>query len=512
MSLAFPLLIMLGALAIAGIAHRRHIQPGLVIVLLASAVSFIPGLPRLQLPPEVILGLVVPPLLYSAAYNTSIGQFRRNLQPILALGVGLVVVTTLVGAYFTHWLLPSLGLSMAFVLASVVSPPDTVTTVSHGREYGLTRRVQSILIGESLVNDAIALTLFALALNAVAHQHVVSENPVLLFLYQAVVGLAVGTLLGAVSNAVRSRMQQAQLETAFGFILPFAAYLSAEVFHASGILAVVAAAFCVSLNTLYDPRVIHRYTYRTRLQESQFWPVVDTLLEAFVFAYMGLQLRFVLDDLRASGEPFGHTLLVGLAVTALIMLVRMVWALAVFHPRVLAWFGKLRVRRGQRGGVPRQPELLTGRENVLIGWTGMRGIITLAAAAGVPLTLENGEPFPGRAVIQTVAFIVTITTLLVQGATLPLLSRRLRIDTSGDAAQEKEELVQAYRTAKTAPADDFPAQRRMLGQAMLRGEVQESAARTVMLRLDLEQSAQTLSEKEARGGRVPAGTFDPPSS
>lgn len=496
---------MLCALAITGIAHRKHLQPGLVIVLLASAASFIPGLPRLQLPPELILGLVVPPLLYSAAYNTSIGQFKRNLQPILALGVSLVVVTTVLVGYFTHWLLPSLGLATAFLLASVVSPPDTVTTVTHGRELGLTRRVQSILIGESLVNDAIALTLFALALNALSHHHVVSENPVLLFLYQAFVGTVVGLVLGSLSNAVRKRMQQPQLETAFGFILPFAAYLSAELFHASGILAVVAAAFCVSLNTLYDPRVIHRFTYRTRLQESEFWPVVDTLLEAFVFAYMGLQLRFVLDDLRASGEPFGQTLLVGLAVTGLIMVIRMVWALAAFHPRVLERLERARARkrashlrrRGRAEEAPRQPERLTNRENVLIGWTGMRGIITLAAAAGVPLTLEGGEPLPGRAVIQTVAFTVTIGTLLFQGATLPLLSRWLNIDTTQDAAQEKQELKEAYCIAKEAPADDFSAQRRRLGEAMMQGQVKESAARTVMLRLDLEQSAQTYSHREA---------------
>lgn len=513
MNLAFPLIIMLCALALAGIAHRKNIQSSLVIVLLASAASFIPGLPRLELEPELILSLVVPPLLFSAAYGTSIGQFMRNLQSITALGVTLVVVTTIVIGYLTNWLLPSLGLASCFLLASVVSPPDTVTSVSHGHQLGLTRRVQSILMGESLVNDATALTLFALALSAVTHTHGTIENPLLLFLYQAVVGSVIGLTAGGISNVVRRKMEQPTLEVAFAFILPFAAYLSAEHLHASGILAVVFAAFTVSLNTFYDPRMIHQYTFRTRLKEHEFWTVVDSLLETFVFAYMGLQLRFVIEDLRASGEPFGQTLLVGLVVLLVIMLVRMLWTLLAFYPPLLGWLKrrsyerrrrKLETMRARNPKVSEyldsgdQPiiSVLTWQENVLIGWTGMRGIITLAAAAGVPLML-NGEPFPNRAVIQTVAFIVTIGTLLIQGATLPLLSRRLNLDLSADEAAEQAELAKAYAVAKTAPAGDFPSQRRKLSQALYEHQIDEAAARSVMLRLDLEQAAQGVTTDEA---------------
>ena len=324
MSGALLLLVMLSALAVTGMAHNRQLQPGLVIVLLASAASFLPNLPRLELGPEVILGLVVPPLLYSAAYNVSFGQFLRNLRPIMGLGVGLVVVTTVVIGYLTAWLLPSLGLAGAFVLAAVVSPPDTVTSVSHGRALGLTRRVQNILLGESLVNDAMALTLFALALSASAQTHVLFANPILLFLYEAVVGAVIGLVLGLLSSLVRTRMRHPSLEVAFGFILPFAAYLSAELVHASGILAVVMAAFTISVNILYDPRASHPNTYLTRLKENAFLSVVDTLLEGFVFAYMGLQLRFVLEDLRASGEPFAQTMVAGLVILLAVMALRLV--------------------------------------------------------------------------------------------------------------------------------------------------------------------------------------------
>ena len=390
MTLTLLLLLMLCALALTGIAHRKNLQPGLVIVVLAAAASFIPSLPRLQLPPEFILTVVVPPLLYSAAYNTSVWQFKRSLRPILALGITLVAVTTVIAGYVAHWLLPGLSLTAAFVLAAVVAPPDTVTSVSHGHELGLTRRVQGILIGESLVNDAAALTLFALALGAVAHTHVLSGNPLLLFLYQAFVGLIVGTVLASASNFVRRQMQQPNLEAAIAFILPFATYLVAERFHASGILAVVAAAFVVNINTFYDPKIIHASTYLTRLKEREFWSVTDTLFEAFVFAYMGLQVRFVLGDLWTSSEPFWRTILVSAVVLFTVMALRLVWALVAFHP---IFFRRDRQWRG---------EPLTWQENIMIGWTGMRGIITLAAAAGVALVLADGTPFPGRAVIQTV--------------------------------------------------------------------------------------------------------------
>lgn len=485
------LLVMLVALGVTGVAHNRQIQPGLIIVLLGSAASFLPGLPRLELAPEFILGVVIPPLLYSAAYNVSLWHFIRNIRAIVGLGVSLVAVTTVVIGYVAQWLLPSLGLATCFLLAAVLSPPDTVTSVTHGRDLGLTRRVQDILLGESLVNDAMALTLFALALSATTSSHIVSDNPLLLFLYEAVLGIMVGALLAALGMVVRVRMKHPSLEVAFGFILPFAAYLTAEYFHASGILAVVTAAFLVSINTLYDPRMHSASTYLTRLKESEFWSVVDTLLEAFVFAYMGLQLRFVLEDLRGSSDTFGQTLTAGVLILLAVMGLRLLWVLLFFGPIRARW--KDRPRRGKR---PRQPPKaqLSWQENLLIGWTGMRGIITLAAAAGVPLTLANGEPFPGRAAIQAIAFIVAVGTLLIQGSTLPLVSRTLKIDLKADDTREAQELEQAQGIVQQAPTGDYNAQRLALASALRTNEVDERAARILTNRLDLEQAA-----KEAAG-------------
>lgn len=484
MSLALLLLIMLLTLSVTGLAHRRRLQPGLVLVPLAAAASFIPGLPRLDIAPEFILGLIIPPLLYSAAYNTSIGLFGKNIRPILALGIGLVALTTASVGAAAHLLLPALGWGGAFLLGAIVSPPDTAGPVGHGHALGLTRRVQSILMGESLLNDAMSLTLYTLALNSMVPQHVVSENAAVLLAYQSAVGLAVGLVLGVLANLVRSKMQHPTLETATGFVLPFAAYLLAEHFHASGILAVVVLALMVSANTLYDPRVTNQWTYQTRLKEREFWSVVDLLLEGFVFVYMGLQLRFVLDDLRAADEAVGQTLWAALVVMLVVVVIRLVWVLWAFSPVTLQRLA----RRKDPAAVVARPELLR-KENILIGWTGMRGIVTLTAAAGLPLTLQHGEALPGRAAIQAVAFLVTIGTLLLQSATLPALSRRLKIDVRRDKQLEQMDIDTAYQLVKAAPAVDWEQQRQRLGTALVRRQMTEEAARTVMHRLDLEEAA-----------------------
>src|SRR5690349_16803238 len=297
-------LLALGAIAITAFGHRVNAQPGLLILVIAGAVSFVPRLPRLELDPELILGVVVPPLLFAATLEFSFFSFMRNLRSIVGLGVTLVLVTALVTTYVSSWLLPALGLSGAFVLASIVAPPDTVTITAHGTEIGLTRRVTAILTGESLVNDAAALTLFAVAVAWAEGSETFLSNPVLLFLYSAAVGIALGWLLGIVATVLRSRLGDPTLEVTVGLVLPFAAFLSAEALHASGILAVVMAGFTMSIGTNYgaerarDGTTGRRLDYRTRMGEREIWPVVGSLLEALAFAYTGLQLRFVIDDLR----------------------------------------------------------------------------------------------------------------------------------------------------------------------------------------------------------------------
>ena len=504
MSEALLLLVVIGAVAITAVARNKGLQAGLLIVVIGAGVSFIPGLTRLELDPNLILGLVMPPLLYSATQNFSFFSFIRNLRPIVGLGLGLVLVTAAAVTGLTVWLLPSIGFAGALVLASTVAPPDTVTTVTHGKELGLSRRVVAILTGESLVNDATALALFAFAVATAAGTAPFIANPALLLGYGVAVGILVGVIFGFVASGVRQRIGNPTLETTAGLLVPFAAYLVAEQLHASGVLAVVIAGFSVAVSTAYAPaRDATSTTHLTRLQENHLWPVVDTLLESFVFAYIGLQLRFVIEDLVGSGEEIGTTIGVGLLVLLVVILVRVVYVYLIFtrtaigvkmRAKQLERSNRARLRdawerRGRRNrGRPerRPPVVLTWKERLLVSWTGMRGIVTLAAAAAIPLTTASGAPFPGRASIQFIAFVVAIGTLVVQGATLPLLSRWLTIDTEAETAEELEGIAAAE---KAAVGDTPTDKRRSIAMAVVAREVDDEPARVVINRIDLQQAA-----------------------
>jgi monovalent cation/hydrogen antiporter len=514
MSEALLLLIIVCAVGLTAIARSRGIQAGLVIVVVAAGVSFIPGLERLELEPQLILGLVMPPLLYSATQSFSFFSFVRHLRPIVGLGLGLVLVTAAAVTGLVAWLLPSIGLAGALVLASTVAPPDTVTTVTHGHELGLSKKVIAILTGESLVNDATALALFAYAVALAAGTDSFIDSPVWLFLYGAGVGIIVGGVLGNIASQVRQRISNPTLEATVSLLVPFTAYLVAEQLHASGVLAVVIAGFSVAIASAYgDARTpTHQHTgHLTRLTERSLWPVVDTLLESFVFAYIGLQLRFVIEELVTSGDDVGATMLAAALVLLAVMLVRVAYVYLVFtrtaigvklRARQLERSNRARLRdayerrqRRNRGRPGRRPPIvLDWKERLLVSWTGMRGIVTLAAAAAIPAATATGAAFPGRAAIQFIAFTVAIGTLVVQGATLPLLARSLKIDTT----VEDQEQVDGVAAAEAAAVGDTPSARRhALAMAVIKREVDDEFARVVVERIDLQQAAD-----EAEGPRA----------
>jgi NhaP-type Na+/H+ or K+/H+ antiporter len=503
------LLLIIGVgIAVTAVARRHRVEPGWVIVLLAAAASFIPGMPPLTLPHELILALVIPPLLYSATRGASFAAFGANLRAIIYLGVVVVVLTAGFLGWLSTLLLPSIGLSAAFVLGTVLAPPDTITTVSHGHEIGLPRRATSILTGESLVNDATALTLFTIAVGAVNGAHTTWQGGVRELLQAASVGLGIGALFALAGLVIRKRLGNPTLETALVLLLPFTAFLTAEQVHASGILAVVMAAFSMSINLTLDPK--HQYPggYLTRLQEEQVWRVLDFLLETFVFAYIGLQLKFVLEDLSEDGDP-------GLVRTLVAAGVLLVAAIAFRFVAVFALFGRWRLRHRmaerRAGRDPRYRQAREARlkrrrsrplpppstkETVLVSWTGMRGILTLAAAAAVPEFTDNGQPFPGRDAIQVIALFVTLGTLLIQGTSVGWLARRLRFDLAAENAEE-ERLREAGRAvvaeAAAQPAADldasFEARRLALGRAVHDQQLTEDVARELIEELDLQQAA-----------------------
>jgi NhaP-type Na+/H+ or K+/H+ antiporter len=485
------------------------VQPGVIIVVLAAAVSFIPGVPRLELDSELILAIVVPPLLYSATRGASVTAFGRNFRPIFDLGVLLVALTAGALGVISSWLLPSIGLAAAFVLGSVLAPPDTITTVSHGAEIGLPRRVTAILTGESLVNDATALTLFSIAVAAVSGEHASWGGGVLEYVRNAGIGAVIGAGSAAATLWLRKRLGNPTLETTLVLLVPFTAFLLAEQVEASGIIAVVVAAFLISANTSLDPQHQYPGAYRTRLQEEAFWPVVDFLLETFVFAYIGSQLAFVLKDLAEGDEPgLGRTLFAAGVLLLAAIVLRMAGVFLLFgrwrltdrmrqrrldrDPGLADRIAERRSRGPRRRGSGVRLGPPDTRESVVVGWTGMRGILTLAAAAAVPETTANGEPFPGRAAIQAIALIVTLGTLLVQGTTIRTLIRRLRLDTSAELEDARAMRERGVAIAEAAAADGdggYEQQRHAVTTAMMRGELDEETARGLIGDIDIRQAA-----------------------
>ncbi|QCI67418.1 cation:proton antiporter [Phreatobacter stygius] len=446
MAASHILIVIIAAIALTIFADKRGIQAPLLLAAVGLAASFIPGLPRTQLEPGIILGLVLPPLLYSAAVDFSFFSFMKRIGSILNLGVALVVLTTAAAGLALGWALPALSLPAAFILGAVVAPPDAVSAVSIGRKLGLPNRLMTILKGESLVNDAAALTLFSVAVAAATGRHNFIDNATLYFLYAAGVGSAVGIVLGLVVHRIRRQLANPTLITALAIVVPFTAYALAEELHASGVMAVVFAGFTLGHNAT-------ELTFAGRIQEREVWRVIDTLLEAFVFAYMGLQLPFVIEDARASGFDLTKLSVAAGLVLAVVIVMRIAWVMltAVLarqrHRRRMARLaGTARARAMARS----LAEPLSWRENLVLSWTGMRGVVTLAAAAGTPLLTVAGQPLAGREAILPVAFTVAIATLLLQGLTLPWLIKTLAIGDAREADYVRAQMAYARKVIDEA--------------------------------------------------------------
>ncbi|HWD04703.1 MAG TPA: Na+/H+ antiporter [Amycolatopsis sp.] len=424
--------VLAGSLGLTALARRYNLSAPLVIVVVALGVALIPGVPRIELEPELILTVVLPPLLYSTSLESSLTHFRANLRPIVGLGVVLVVLTAVVVAVIVHLLLPDLPLPSALVLGAVVAPPDAVTAVAIGRKLGLPRGIMTVLTGESLVNDAAALTLYKVALAAVAGTAGSIGHGLGVFAVATVLGVAVGLVAGFVVVFIRSRLDDPLLESAFGIIVPFAAYVTAEHLHpfgaefsGSGVLAVVTAGLYLGQRSL-------QVSPATRMQDRSVWTSIDVLLEALVFALMGLQLPFVLEGADHAARANG-TLAVGAVVVLLVTMAVRIPAvfLSSYLPRTLRVFGVAK-------------EGTSWQALAVVSWTGMRGVVTLAAASAV------AEGTPGRAEIQLFAFTVAIGTVLVQGLTLPVLIRMLKVQDPDEAARDQAEELAAREVAQKA--------------------------------------------------------------
>lgn len=415
------LLLFLGALLVTAVAKRLNWSAPLLLVGVGLAVSFIPGLPGFALEPELILILVLPPLLYSAALDSSYLNIKANLRPIGLLAVGLVLFTTVVVGVIAHLVIPELPLPAALALGAIVAPPDAVAAVTIGRRLGLPRRAMTLLTGESLINDATALTAFKVAVAAATGTALTWDRGVLIFLGAAGGGVLVGLLVGIVVLAIRQRLRDGVLESGLGLLVPFGAYLLAEEVHASGVLAVVVAGLYIGHNSM-------RGSYYTRLQDAAVWRSADSLLEALVFAIIGLQLKTIVGDVDITGR----LLWAAGAVLLATILVRFVWMYpAAYLPRRFS--ARIRKREPAPGW----------RQVTVIAWAGMRGVVSLAAASALPPDIT------GRNEILFCTFVVVVGTLLLQGTTLPWVIRKVGFH-GDDARQDALAEAQAQHHAAQA--------------------------------------------------------------
>ncbi len=459
--------------AAAAWAPRLGVAAPLILVVLGVGYSLIPGVPPIEVEPDIILMGVLPPLLYAAAITVPFVDFRRNFSTIGVLSVVLVVASALVTGFVLFAILPDLNLAAAIALGAVISPTDVVAATSIAKRIGLPARLVSILEGEGLVNDATALVLLRTAIAATAATasgvEVVAWNAVGEFFYAVFVAVAIGVVVGIAAVWVRKRLDNPMLDTAISFAVPFIAYIPAEELHGSGVISVVAAG-------LYSGHQSARaFTAQSRISERFNWRTVQFVLENGVFLVMGAQISSIIAGIDSGALPIHEAVLLGLLMTGLLIVVRyvFVWPLifvmrrreqhfdavdsglarALERLRAMVSMGPRYDRR--RAGVERRidrrrndiaqlrAEGLGWRGGVVLGWAGMRGVVTLAAAQSLPRTTPYYEQ------LVLIAFVVAVTTLLLQGGTLPLVIRLSRIRGS-DRVADRRELASLLEEMSTA--------------------------------------------------------------
>ena len=474
-----PMVLVLGAVALivacAVFSRRTGIASPLILLLVGIAISYTPVVPDLEVDPEWILAGVLPPLLYSAAVNVPVMDLRRNLKPIAGLSVTLVLITSVATGYVIYWLIPDLDLAASIALGAVISPTDAVAATSIGKRLGLPSRLVTVLEGESLVNDASALVLLRSAVAATAGS--VSLLAVAGdFLYAVAAAVAVGLVIGWVSVTVRARLNDPVLTTTVSFIVPFLAFIPAEEIGASGVLAVVVAGLVTG------HRGARQLAATERISEHTNWMTVQFVLEHGVFLLMGLEIRGLVQEASNEGGGLDQAVLIGLLLTVMVVVLRFAFVIpqmALVRRDERRQLGRQefldqarakieayapqddrmarRKSRAQRGIAQRSADLafvekqgLSLKGSVIIGWAGMRGVVTLAAAQSLP------SDIPNRAFLILVAFTVAVVTLLGLGGSLPLVIRLSKIqgDDRDVHRTEVRSLLQQANDAALAVLDD----------------------------------------------------------
>ncbi|ALA58455.1 Na+/H+ antiporter [Nitrospira moscoviensis] len=424
------ILLLAAVFALTTMSQRLGVAYPILLVVGGLALGLVPGLPTVMLHPDLVFLVFLPPILWAAAYFTSLREFRQNLRPISLLAVGLVLATTAGVAAVAHAVLPGMGWAEAIALGAIVSPPDAVSATAIGRRLGIPRRVVTILEGESLVNDATALVLYRAAVGAAVTGAFSWSGALLEFVFAALVGVAIGLGVALITRWTLCATEDSFTQIGITLLAPYIAWVAGELVHASAVLACVAGG--LHLRRHFSSAV----SPATRIQARAVWDVVVFLLNGVIFILIGLQLGSLRQQIPAG--QFQPLLAAGALISATAIGVRLLWVpLAAVLPRWLS------------ASVRRRDPLPPWSHIFLTSWTGMRGIVTLAGAMALPVMTAAGAPFPFRAEIVLISFGVILITLVGQGLSLPPLIRLLP-HLEDDRAPEEEERLAREQAATAA--------------------------------------------------------------
>lgn len=420
--LEFVLLFLMGLVAaLAALARRFQTPYPIVLVIGGLFVSLLPNVPRVSLTPDVVFLVLLPPLVFSAAYQTSWRDFRQNLGGIVMLAFGLVGVTVAALAFMSGWLLPGFDHRAGFVLGALVASTDAIAASAIARRVGLPPRIIDLLEGESLVNDATSLVALQFAVAMMVSNQALSIGVGMQRLtYLSVIGVLTGLLAGRLIRWGQTRITDAPIEITLTLLAPYLSYIAAESVHASGVLATVACGLYLG------HKRSQTLSMRARVESSAIWSTLDFVLNGLAFILIGLQLPLILEGIRDLRLPF--LLLNGVLLAVVLVGLRMAWVFAE------SWISHA-MRRLVKRPAPRVP----AKEMFIVGWTGMRGVIALAAAMGLPVLLDDGTAFPQRDVLIFLTFCVILISLVAQGLSLPFLIRKLGLAVADDANGEERE-------------------------------------------------------------------------
>jgi len=428
------LLLLSAAFLLILLAKRLKIAYPIFLVLAGLAISNIPGLPVINIEPDLIFLIFLPPLLYEAAWWTSWNEFWKWKRPISLLAFGLVFFTSTVVAYTASSFIPGFTLATGFLLGGIISPPDAIAATSVLKSIKVPKRIITILEGESLVNDASSLIVFRFALAAAVAGQFSFQQASISFVTVTVMGIVIGLAVAHVVYLIhRFLPTTASIDSAFTLISPYLMYLAAEEFHFSGVMAVVSGGLFLS----YRSHEIFT-DGQSRLQTINVWSTVSIILNGLVFILIGLELPVIVAGLE--GYSLAQACKYGLLVSALVIAIRMIWIYpGTFIPRWL--FKSVRTSEPSPGW----------KGSFIIGWAGMRGVVSLAAALSLPLTLNNGQPLPERNLIIFITFVVILVTLVFQGSTLPFIIKAIKIEEIDPAEpREKQEAEIRMKLINTA--------------------------------------------------------------